>query len=498
MLMTYLLYIFLSLAYILIIGIGLSTFLKKDLFYFPVFLLSFISAISLILTVLKIQISVIYLLPIIFLLPYFFQGIKKINKEFRNLLVFFIFAFLLFSIFQIFIEYYPLGLDWYGWYLSSIYISNNDLISSLNSSGGRNILFSLVEGSFLTIFTKQFFVAQIVAPLISLMIIFPFYLLAKKILLSKIISFSLIILVFNPFVLENTLYNWPKLMVAMFILYFIIFSIEKKVFETYITGVLAFLSHSFAILYIVPFYVMLTFRQRIWIKSLVLFILTLFFILSSSLLMKQRNNLIFYPFAVNGYEKLEGLSVNEIFEQFFSKPIYYHFFVRLITAANTFFPTIPFLKMIDIFFDIPLIGLHKIVDITKLPLIYYYFQSIPGGLTMGVYIFFIMSLFFKENKKFILTYILLPSIFIISFFGYAKPGSRDVLAPLIPLIIVLSVKSMERFDNKIILAVLFVMIIELIIFSLLYFDFIGYFKQVAIERNINIYQIMTINKLVFN
>jgi len=496
MLLIYLLSSVLIVLYTLVIGLGLTKILKKNFFYFPILFVVFLGGLSLILWSLKLQVWFLFIIPFLFLLWPFYQKVRKLKINERNILLFFLAVYFLYVIIQVFVPFYPLGRNWYHYYKYSLNVSESGHLSQFE----RNPLFSLIEGAFFTIFNSDFYVAQITTCLIGSFIVFPYFLLSKKFIRSKLITFSLLILIFNPFIVENTLYNWPKMLATMFILYFIWFILKGNRFASYISGVLSFLSHSLSLFFILPIYLISSIEKKEkWIKVFILFFLTVFGIILIKRISGYSSIFIYYPFAVNGWDVLIDKSTGEILQDFLSKPFYYHFLVRFVNLMNTIFPTIPILKLINQFMVLPVVELHRIFDITKVPLIYYYFHSVPGALTIGIYIFVIIACLNKKNLRFILTFMILPLLFAVSFFGWIKGGAiRDTLQPLIPLALILSVKGMGKHNKKIMYLVFLVMIVEMILFFILYDDFIHF--SVENLKQIGDYEILrveTINKLIF-
>jgi hypothetical protein len=497
MLIIYLLSSALIFLYSLVLGLGLTKLIKKDFFYFPILLSILLGGLSFVLWITKLQIWYIYLAPFLILFYPFYQKIKEIKKDEKELLIIFGLQFLFYVIFQLFIYLYPMGRNWTYYYNFSLNIAEN----SFNFNGDRTPLFSLIEGAFLTIFGKNFYIAQITSALAGALTIFPFYLLSKKFIKPKFIYISLLFLIFNPFIIENSLYNWAKMQTTMFVLYFIVFILEKKYLDSYVSSLSGFLSHALSLFFILPAYIWYGIENR-WkaTKIVVIFLASVLVIILIKAYTGYGDYFIFYPFAVNGWETVIGKSFGEVWTQFISKPIYYHFFVRIVNLLNTILPVIPAVKLINYFTNLPIIQLHKIIDFTNLPLVYYYFHSIPGALTSGIYIFFVVWLFKNYKTKFAILFVIAPILFAVSFFGWIKAGvTRDMLQPIIPICIILSVSEMSKHPKKISYIVFSIMILELIIFFVLYNNYMNttveYLKSIGDNQTLSI---ETINKLVFS
>ena len=483
--------------YSLVLGIGLTKLIKKDFFYFPILFSILLSSLSFALWILRLQIWYIYLIPFLILLYPFYQKIKEIKKYEKELLIIFGLQFLFYIIFQLFIYLYPMGRNWTYYYNFSLDIAE----SSFTFKAERTLLFSSIEGAFLVIFGKNFYIAQITSALLGSLTIFPFYLLSKKFIKPKFIYISLLFFIFNPFIIENSLYNWAKMQTTMFVLYFIIFMLEQKYFSSYISSLLGFLSHPLSLFFILPAYAWHTIkRDKLQIiKIVTIFLLSvLIIVLIKNYTGYSEGYLIFCPFAVNGWEATVGKSFGEVWKEFLSKPVYYHIFVRIVNLLNTILPIAPSVKLINYFIKLPIIQLHKTVNFTNIPFIYYYFHSIPGALTTGLYLFFIVWIIKNFKTKFSILFVIAPILFAVSFYGWIKAGvTRDMLQPVIPIAIILGVSEMSKHPKKIIYIIFSIMILELIIFFVLYNNYtnttVEYLKSIGDNQTLSI---ETINRLI--
>jgi 4-amino-4-deoxy-L-arabinose transferase-like glycosyltransferase len=507
MLIIYLFSSILVLLYTLVLGIGLTKLLRKEFFYFPLIFSIFLGGLSFILWILKVQLWLVYLIPFFIFLWPFCQKVKKLNKNEKVLITIFILQFLFYVILQLFIYIYPLGRDWVNYYKFSLSISEN----SFQLKSVKPVFFCLFEGAFLTLFGKNFYIAQIVSSLAGALIVFPFYLISNKFLKSKFVYISLLFLIFNPFTIEGSLYNWSKMQVTMFVLYFTYFFLKNKHTGSYTSSISAFLSHGLSLCFVLPAYAIQSIKgKKQWLKLFILFLFSVITIILIKNYAGYNDSLIFYPFAVNGWEKVMGKSFWEVWPEFISKSIYYHFFVRIVNFLNTVFPVILVVKLLNYFVKLPILELHKVINFESLPIIYHYFHSLPGALTIGVYIFFVISIIknikirLKEgsnpNWEFILLFIILPILIAVSFFGWIQAGIvRVALQPLIPIATIFAVNEMTKYNKKIVYIVFIIMIFELILFFVLYNDFIKFsvenLKSLGDYDTLNI---ETINKLVFN
>jgi hypothetical protein len=186
---------------------------------------------------------------------------------------------------------------------------------------------------------------------------------------------------------------------------------------------------------------------------------------------------LYYPLAVNGYEKVLNSTFSEVWANFTSKPLYFIVGIRVVNLVNTFLPTIPLLKIVDFFNPMPTIHLHKVVDISSLPLAYHYFHSLSGNLTLLVFIFFVFGMIktYRIKKYQILSLIvLLPIIFTDLFYGWIVPGlARQTLQPIIPLLILIGIWyiNSSKYRKYFLTLILLLTVTETIIFIYSYYNY---------------------------
>ncbi len=129
----------------------------------------------------------------------------------------------------------------------------------------RTPFFNLINAYFLSILGNPFWTFQIVSSLINSCFVMSLYLVAKRIFDAGVAQFCLALAFFNPALIKNALYTWPKLLCAYFILlsYFYYLKIRKGgdrtapddvSFTAALAGLfsgLAYMSHQLAAFYII-------------------------------------------------------------------------------------------------------------------------------------------------------------------------------------------------------------------------------------------------------
>lgn len=407
----------------------------------------------------------------------------RISKELLIILSIFILLYFVKIVLQIFIPFYPLGSDWLEHYKSSLVFFEKDWTFSI-----RPPFFNYLLAVPMLIFGKNLWVAQVTTVFVNSLFILPAYLIARKCFNKKIAILSFIFISINPLLIENALYLWPKNLVAFFMLFFFFLILEKRTNWILLGGIagLSILTHQLSLFYILTGFVLLVMFYRLkffFSKNVLLLAITILIFISPWLIHNiiylgniSHSTFAYYPFAVDGYEKVVNATFSEVWDSFTSKPVYYIVGVRIVNFLNTFFPVIPLLKIFDIFSPIPVIYLHKIVDISTLPLSYHYFHSLPGNLTLLLTFFAYIGLFklYKTKNIQLLMIIILPILLTGLFYGWIVPGlARQTLQPIIPLLILVGIWYVNSLKHRKFwfTAILALIIVESVIFAYSYYDY---------------------------
>jgi len=435
-------------------------------------------------------------IPLFFLSPFAFKFIGMLNRETKILLLLFIFQFSLGILLQLFIPYYPIGGDWFSHYqTSSSYLTSGE-ITFLN---GRPPVFNFLSAIYLEIFSDNFWIFQIISVFLSSMIVMPIYLIAK-IFHEKSAVITIVFVILNSFILQNTIYTWPKNLTAFFVLFFFYFIIKKQSLLSILPAALALYTNPISLFYIPAGYIYGYFRKNKNLFKSITVLCLIFLPFAMYSVFKtgsgETTPFVLYTIAVNGYERLITDTPSETFQGFLSKSPHYIIGIRVINAIMTAFPALLSLKFLALFTELPIIHIQKTVVISQVPLLYHFMHSIPGVLSTGVYIFCIIGLYklFKTNKN-MLFLIIAPLIFGIIYWGWIKAGLiNDLFHPTVPLLIMVAVSQMK--SKKMIYAALFVMLLEGIIFSYVYISSIDDFIRTT--TNQQMLGVDSVNRILFN
>lgn len=416
------------------------------------------------------------LIPLLLISPFSLKLIKIIDHETKILLFLFIFQFFIGVFLQTLIPYYPMGGDWFSHYQTSSKISNGNMVFA----NGRPPVFNILGSMYLKIFSNNFWVFQIASVFLSSLLVIPLYLIAKNFNKNAAII-TIIFVVLNSFVLQNTIYTWPKNLTTFFVLFFFYFIIKNQSFFSILPASLALYTSPISLFFIPAGYVYgyLKKNKNLLKSLLILILIFLPFALYSVLKTGSRytDPFILYPIAVNGMEKLVADPISKTFTDFLSKPFYYIIGIRVINFIMTMFPVLLMFKLASLFINIPIIHIQKIVDITQVPILYHFMHSMPGALSMLVYVFSMIGLYklFKSDKKMFLL-IILPLVFGVLYWGWIKAGLvNDLFAPLVPLLIMVAIPQMK--SKKMVYLSLGLMVLEGIIFAHVYHDYLSVFIQ---------------------
>lgn len=408
------------------------------------------------------------ILPLLALSPLAIKFIKSSNSETKILLLLFISHFLIGILLQTLIPYYPIGGDWFSHYQTSSDYVETGKITLLN---GRPPVFNFLGAMYLEAFSNNFWVFQIASVFLNSLLIIPLYLIAK-IFNKRAVLITIVFVILNSFVLQNTIYTWPKNLTTFFVLFFFYFVIKNQTLFSTLPAALALYTSPISLFFIPAGYIYGFLKKNNHLFKSILILILVFLPFAFYSLLKtgsgETTPFLLYPIAVNGYEKLITDTPSKTFSDFLNKPFYYIVGIRVITFLMTFFPALLSLKFIDFFIQLPIIQIQKTVAVSQVPMLYHFMHSIPGSLSTLVYIFGLIGLyrlFWRDRAMFLL--VLLPLVFSIIYWGWIKAGIiNDLLQPLVPMLIMVAVSQMK--SKKMIYLSLAFMLIEGVIFAYVY------------------------------
>jgi len=471
-----------KLSYLPCFSIGLLLFLVAFLFY-GLFL--FYSGIFNRITIIT---------PLLLLSPFAFRFVKTADMEVKILLLIFISLFSIGILLQTFLPYYPLGGDWFLHYqASSEYISNG----KITFLSGRPPIFNFLGSMYLEIFSDNFWVFQIASVFLSSLFIIPLYLIAKN-FDRKVAIITIVFAVLNSFILQNTIYTWPKNLATFFVLFFFYFIMKNQALLSILPATFALYTSPISLFFLPAGYIYGYLKKNKNLSKSILIVILIFspFVIYSVLKTgsSETTPFILYTIAVNGIEKLETEPISKTFTDFLSRPLYHLIGIRSINFIMTTFPMLLLLKFSALFTEFPIIQIQKTVVISQVPLLYHFMHSIPGSLSTLVYIFSLRGLYklFKENRDMFLL-IVLPLIFAIVYWGWIKAGIiNDLLQPLVPMLIMVAVSQMK--SKKIVYLSLCLMLLEGVIFAYVYSSSIPAF--ISTTTNQQILSVDSINRIL--
>ncbi len=434
------------------------------------------------------------LLPLVVLFPFAFKFVKQSDPETKILSLLFVSMFTIGILLQTLLPYYPIGGDWFSHYkTSSDYLKNNE-ITFLN---GRPPVFNFLGAMFLKIFADNFWIYQIASVFLNSLVIIPLYLIAK--FFDKRIALTAVIFVLlNSFVLQNTIYTWPKNLTSFFILFFFYFALRNQTLFSVLPASLALYTSPISLFFLPAGFIYSYFKKNKDLLKSALLIILIFMPFALYSLLKtgtgETTPFLLYPIAVNGYESLITEPLSKTIGDFLSKSIYYIIGIRIIVAIMTMFPALLALKFLTLFVNLPVIQIQKTVVVSQVPLLYHFMHSIPGALSTLVYVFSMIGLYnlFKRDRNLFFLFVL-PLVFAILYWGWIKAGlMNDLLQPLVPLLIMVAVSQMK--SKKLIYLSLAVMLIEGVIFGYVYHSQIADFIRTTTDQEM--LSVDSINRLL--
>jgi 4-amino-4-deoxy-L-arabinose transferase-like glycosyltransferase len=378
-------------------------------------------------------------------------------------------------VFNIFIPLFPMGDDWMVNYYQSLNFLK-PVWNLTNDLADRSPLYSFVCGIFLGIFSKEFWIMQIVSSLLNSLFLLPVFLIAKKIFNQKVALLTFIFLSITPFAVETSLYTFSKNLTAFFILMFYYLIFTKKIANPLlgISAGLAYLAHPYSLLFIGSGVLILLFKKQFQFNSFLKFIFLTLLIALPWLLW----NFIdfgtipsvfkYYPFAVNGYENLHNETFQQVWSEFISKPLWYIIFIRVVNAVISLTPIFLLTRIAATLMPVT-IQTYKIVSFSNLAWTHHHLQTIFGALTTFLFIFTsieFIRLFKNKKSRYFTWFIILPFLFSLVYVGWIQLIAHSISEPLVYLLTMIGFFGVSKTKNpdKWIKLVFIFAIIETIIF----------------------------------
>ncbi len=418
-----------------------------------------------------------------------------LNKNAKNCIFFLFLIYIVMITFQIFVRYYPLGRDWM-WHFdyAGDFLSKDWVLRTF-----RTPLYNFIVGFFLSIFGNFFWVAQLVTPVVSIIYLIPSYLIAKDLFNRKVAYLTLLILVISPFMVESALYTYPKNFTAFFILLCLYFIVVKKLNIWFgVSAALAFLTHFYSLFFLIPFAIFIVIKRREFrlnklklLSVVVPLILTFLVFYGYNIIIYGElapDIIKYFPFAIKGWVPLFEKSPEQIWNEFYSYPFYYHVFVRIINFIITFVPfLVTSLNLISKFMPLSVPLTDRIYNFSTVYPTYDFLQTFPGALSLLLFFFFLIGFkkLFKEHgyKRNLIFLTCLPIVLCLALFGWIIPVLSLGLHPLVPLFAMIGFWAalQTKTPKKWIKLIFLIAIIEAVIFPYLYLIHINSFTQEVIS-----------------
>ena len=418
----------------------------------------------------------------------------KFDTEIRFVLLIFLIGLVSKFFLQTLWEYPVMGGDWFGHAFVRPYgFETGNWLPDRD----RTPLFSLLIYAYhnlLGISLYQYWVSQIISVVINSAFILPAYLIAKKAFGDRVAKVSALFMLVTPFLIFNTLYTWPKnaaMYGILMMIYFLFFSKHDAKLRYPLAGFFAgigFLFHNYAVLYIGIAVLILIYKEKMYrgllskkgfnnLKRLSYFLIVLLIILAPYFAWVHSyygtiltTKLIYYPFAVNGYDTAISGNRHELFNTFYSTPIKELIMIRVTNAVITLTPTALPIDPIATAFR------------TYNP-IYYYTHDYPGALSTLMYllvvIWFIRYILGKtKTDSVMVSFLVLPVIMSLILFGWRDWGLvTGLLQPTIPLLIIIGFNEVFNWGNEIKYKLVYIVFISAVIENVVYGVLISRFYQ---------------------
>jgi len=340
-----------------------------------------------------------------------------------------------------------LGADWFRY---TIVYPSNYLDHNWTPSQDRTPFFDLLITFFYVMFGNNFWIAQIFSCLANSALLLPAYSIASKFFGRKVGVTTFLLLIVNPYLIENALYTWAKNLTAYFVLlmFYFLFCKKNYLFSVFFSA-FAFLSHPYALFYIASatLFLLITRKSRFFQKKLLygllLFalLLTPYFVwntIAFGSLLPSR--LIYYPFATQYYTEVYTTPY-ALIRSFFNTSLIVPVRNRLLNIIRSLIP-------------IQVVG-YLITGNYRF-LLWHFYHTYPGALTLFLYLLVIMKLLrlsktrsIISNELKLLSFVFLPFFLTAVYWGYPEAGFvRQTLQPTVPLLIMFATNELHFYAKK--------------------------------------------------
>jgi len=311
----------------------------------------------------------------------------------------------------------------------------------------------------------EFWVSQITSVLLNSLFLFPAYMIARKVFGIKIAVVSTIFMTITPFLLEQSIYTWPKnlaMYFALLMIYFAFFSEAEDRIKYLLAGIfgsLGFLAHNYVTVYVITtFFALIYFHRRahssqsrnrlvknfcLFTLGLILPLLPYFFWVFVSYGTVSTSRFIYYPFAVDpeDVDTILNGDPNTVVRKFFLTPISKIIWVKVADAIVTLTPAALPVNPIATSFR------------TYFP-VYYYSHDYPGALSTLMYflvVFWFVRYVLRKTKtnKVLFVFLIVPFVMFLVVSGWLDWGLLTAgLHPTLPILVMLGFNELEKFNNR--------------------------------------------------
>ncbi len=314
---------------------------------------------------------------------------------------------------------------------------------------------------------------QIIAQILNSLLILPAFYILTLMFKRKTAIISSAFLIISPFFLYNSVFSWPKSLVAFFVLAMWLLLLENKRRYTVVAGIaggLAYLTHDLSMFYIAASALMLLYLKRykdILILSGISAALAVPWMFVSSFVYKKPSTFILYPFSLDGLP--QPGNQDAIIKKFLHTSPIEIISIRFDTLFYLLTPYDLIYKLgnQDIFRRIWAVSLY----------------SVPGSLGLGLVIPTILGAIRKIKKLDFWILVSVPILLSAAIVGWR--GSRAIASlhfaqAIIVLLTGLSIAYLLSLKNKIWIWIVFLLELIQLVFYLLY-TYTGYSVKWALS-----------------
>lgn len=337
-----------------------------------------------------------------------------------------------------------------------------DFEALLGQRPPAEFLWQLDDASWRLIDREGYWLYRLVASLLSVMWLLPAYLLAERFFKRQVARASTLFMAVNSFLLVNTFYTWPKLMMTYFLLFaFLWVASNRHYVAAGASLALAYLSHPVAALFVAGAFAYVVAQTRLSRETLRRWgalaggalLLASPWAYWTTFVYRHPSRMMTYPI---GYIITDPLKASEEVRHaltlFLKRPIGSILLDRFTVFADTV-AAASFLSKVSRAVSGATQGVRPaevVKQLHKVGVMFYY-GALPGMLGVSLWVFVCYGLMARVKTKwpYVVSFLAVPFVCVLAFWGiWPRAVGMDVLQPMVPLLVPFGVYTLWLTGRK--------------------------------------------------